>query len=93
MTALALTLMLSACGDDGKNAGLNRKTITASTNPAPTPTPTPTPTATARTYTYETAAAFRFDRRFIGYDRVSGSVADGKSASAEFSSSETAVTS
>ncbi len=88
MTALALTLMLSACGDDGKDAGSN-KTNTATTKPATTPTPTPV----ARTYTYEKAANFTADRSFTGYDRVSGSLTGDKIKTVEYSSSEVGVTS
>jgi hypothetical protein len=86
MTALTLTLMLSACGDDGKDVSSSKITRTAATKPAPTPTPTPA----TRTYTYETAALFNKDQAYIGYDRVTASKKDGKLVSANYSVSETA---
>lgn len=86
MTALALTLMVSACGDDGKDA---KASSTASSKQAGTTTPSPTP----QTYSYDKAANLTIDRTFTGYDRFSSTAVDGKLKSADFSSSDTAVTS
>lgn len=90
MTAVALTLMLSACGDDGKGT---KTSGAASGKTAGTTTPSPTPSATPQTYSYDKAANLTIDRTFTGYDRLSSTVADGKLKSAEFSSSDNAVTS
>lgn len=91
MTAGALTLvvMLSACGDDGKDA---KASTTASSRKAGTTTSSPTLSPT-QTYSYDKAANLTTDRTFTGYDRFSSSVVDGKLKAAEFSSSDTAVTS
>ncbi|MGK6323635.1 transferrin-binding protein-like solute binding protein [Sphingomonas sp. DT-51] len=89
MTAVALTLMLSACGDDGKG---NKTSATANSKtaaPAPTPSPSPSP---ARTYTYD-KIDFKADRSFIGYDRLSGTKQGDEYKSFEFSSSDTGVVS
>ncbi|MBB3475549.1 hypothetical protein [Sphingomonas sp. BK345] len=87
---LTLMLMLSACGDDGKDA---KASATASSNKAGTTTPSPTPSPTPQTYSYEKAADLTIDRTFKGYDRFSATAVDGKFKTAEFSSSDTAVTS
>lgn len=90
VTALALTLMLSACGDDGNDT---KTPSTASSKKSGTTTPSPTPSPAPQTYSYDKAANFTIDRTFIGYDRYSSKATDGKFNTAEFSSSEDAVTS
>lgn len=89
-TAMVLALMLSACGDDGKDA---QASATASSTKAGTTTPTPTPSPTPQTYSYDKAANLTIDRTFKGYDRFSSTAVDGKFKTAEFSSSDSAVTS
>ncbi|MBW6525613.1 hypothetical protein KZ813_02035 [Sphingomonas sp. RHCKR7] len=88
--ALALALMLSACGDDGKNA---KASSAASSSKSGTTSPTPTPSPTPRTYSYDKAANLTIDRTFTGYDRFSSAAVDGKFKTVDFSSSDSAVTS
>ncbi len=93
MTALALSLMLGACGDGGTDASLSSAGAVGSGTATAAPAATSGSAPTAPTYTYEKAANLKVDRNFVGYDRLSSTVTDANLTAPEFSSSDTAVTS